>query len=453
MENYIKQIIASVKPLPARLQKIGNCHVAWWEGQPGDAIIMASGGSGEDKIFAENVVESQLTGFGYKRATFYFSEVDPTEILDRGKSRIDYEREDDNLNRRQKERVIERQDNWNNIVEKSKRLIQSGNVTLVRNTNQYVFGNVIGDHGAYQCEIMRKNPDAPMITGWTCTCPWNQYAHGRSRQWKIYEGRPCSHVLAMYYLSKLSPSEEGEPPPEQGPSGAPPIAPGAPAPVGEPSLFAAPQGDAMPGGEVPSVPRGPRGIEQMTPMTPEGMSDIDPEQILEQRLGPLAPVRQYMPEREERLIMSPESERTQRQFERSVEKNFRLPNKIQRPPLEILKERQRLEMPPSAPGTAPYGQTAPRNTVSVPGTRGPDYNNPMNLPGIPGFGAYSKVTTKTPVLAMTNSQSYKNIPAGSKCLLISQDPATNLIEVEFKFSKSGSVRCYLTGEELNLPST
>jgi len=416
MENYIKQIIASVKPLPNRIQKIGNAEVSWWEGKPGDAVVMAKGGSAEDRILAENIVAAQLEGFGYKRATFYFAEADPTNILDRERSGIDSQ-EDEGLNPNQRERIIERQDNWNDLVEKAKRLVRTGQVTLLRNTQDYVTGNVIGDHGSYQCEIMRKNPETPVITGWTCTCPWNQYARQRTRQWKIYEGRPCSHVLAMYFVSKKTPTEEAEGAPPA-PEGIPPVAPGAPAPVGEPSPFAAPQAEAMPGGVVPSVPRGPRGIEQMKPFQPEDVGAISPDEILEQRLGPLAPPRE----------------------------------KIQKPPLEQLKEQQRQNQPPAEPGSSPYGQTAPPGTVSVPGMRVPNWNNPMNLPGVPGFGTYSK--TMSSVVVMNNNNEYVRIPKGAKVKIISQDPVTELIETEFKLKKSGSVRCYLTSEELEFfPST
>lgn len=417
MKDYIKQILGSVQPLPKRIQKIGNCEVAWWEGKPGDAVVMAKGGSSEDQILAENVVAAQLEQFGYKRATFHFA-VDATEILDRERSGVDFAKEDDALNQRQRERVIERQDNWNDLVEKAKRLVLSGQVTLIRNTREYVVGNVIGDHGAYECEIMRKDPNSQQITGWSCQCPWNQYAWQRTRQWKIYEGRPCSHVLAMYYVSKLSPPEEEGAPPEGAPPEAP-VAPGAPAPVGPPSPFAAPAAEGMPGGQVPSVPRGPRGLEQLKPFEPENVGAISPDEILEQRLGPLAP---------------------------------KPPERIQKPPLEVLKERQRQQEQPSEPGAAPYGRAAPPGTVSVPGTRQPSWTNPMNYPGTPGFGTYSKVTTKQQILAMTDNNDYCKIPVGSVGKIISHDPVTKLIETEFSIGKTSNVRCYLTGEELELPS-
>lgn len=418
MKDYIKKIISSVKPLPDRVQKVGNCEVAWWEGKPGDAVVMAKGGSVEDKILAEKVVAAQLEGFGYRRATFHFA-VDATEILDRERSGTD-STDDEGLNPNQRERVIERQDNWNDLVEKAKRLVNTGSVTSVRNSTEFISGVVKGDHGTYESNIMRQDPESSVITGWHCECKWNQFAWQRTRQWKIYEGRPCSHVLALYFVSKMMPTEEErEPKPPEGAPPAPGMAPGAPAPVGELSPFAQPAGDAMPGGVVPSVPEGPRGLQQLAPFKPEDVGATSPDDILQQRLGPLAP---------------------------------KPPEKIQKPPLEQLKEQQRQNQPPAEPGASPYGQMAPPGTVSVPGARQPNHNNPIGLPGVPGFGTYSKVTVREPVTAMTDDSTYEEIPVGTVGKVISLDPVTNLIETEFAIGKTSSVRCYLTGEELELPN-
>lgn len=415
MKDLIKSILSSAQPLPPRVQKVGSCEVAWWEGKPGDAVVMASGGSTEDKILSEKIVAAQLEGFGYKRATFYFA-ADETEILDRERSQTD-STDDEGLNPNQRERIIERQDNWNDLVEKAKRLVNTGAVTSVRNSKEFVSGVVRGDHGTYESNIMRQDPESSVITGWHCECKWNQFAWQRTRQWKIYEGRPCSHVLALYFISKMLPTEEEEPPPTA-PEGMPP-APAPVGPVGEPSPFAVPPGGqqapGMPEGTVPSVPRGPRGLEQLTPFKPEDIGAFDPNEILEQRLGPQAPPP---------------------------------PQKIQTPPLEQLKEQMRLQQPAAPPGASPYGQAAPKGTVSVPGARVPDHNNPIQFPG----GTYSNVKTNRVVIAMTNNDEYKEIPAGVTANLVSYDPATDLIEAEFKISKDSSARCYLTGEELELPS-
>jgi len=450
--TYIKSIISSVKPLPPKKQKFGSTTVTWWEGKPGDAIIMAKAGSVEDRILAETTVANDLAAFGYKRATFHFAAPPElaTEILDRERRQTDdgFNEEDDNLNAQQRDRVIQRQDNWNDLVEKAKRIVNTGGVTLVRNSPEFVVGSVRGDHGNYNSEITRQDPESQAITGWHCTCPWNQYAWQRTRQWKVYEGRPCSHVLALYYVSKLSPVEgmEGMPTPAE--AEAPPaLAPQAP---GEASPFAtppgAPQEPGTPGGAVPSVPRGPRGIEQLTPFKPEDVGATSPDEILEQRLGPLAPQRpEAPPEEEQENLLGMPGERPAREPR----------PRIQRPPLEILKEQQREREGFMGPGEAPYGGPAPRGTVSVPGARVPTERNPIQFPG----GTYSKsiltaseafsdkigqsLKIKSSVIAMAFNDTYTEIPAGSTAKIRNYDPVTGMVEAEFD-----NARCYLSGAEI-----
>lgn len=421
---YIKEIISSIQPLPPRKQVIGKTTVAWWEGKPGDVFVMGDGGSLKDEVLAEQIVASQLSQFGYKRAHFHFAEEsDPLDVLDRQRERTD----EVDPERKQHEQVLDRQDNWNDLVEKAERLVKSGNVTIVTNEPDYVYGRVIGDHGNYECKIKRKNPENPVISGWKCTCPWNQFAWQRTRKWKIYEGRPCSHILALYYLSKIAPITGEEPPEPQGPELGGPSAPAAPsappAPVGELSPFATPPGTpggepggpGMPGGGVPSVPEGPEGIRQLNPFKPEDVGATDPNEILEQTYGIPAPTRQLAPEED-------------------------IPRRnIQMPPLEQLKEMQRLQQPPAAPGQAPYGQIAPPGTVSVPGARLPNERNPMGLPG----GVYSKVN----VIGLDDNDNYREVKAGTKAEVLAVDQTTRMAEVLFK---SANVRCYVNSNDLEI---
>lgn len=411
---YIKEIINSIQPLPPRKQVIGKSAVSWWEGKPGDVFVMAEGGSLKDEVLAEQIVANQLSQFGYKRANFHFAqESDALDVLDRQREQTD----EQNVDKNKHDQIVQRQDNWNELVKKAERLVNSGNVTIVTNEPDYVYGRVIGDHGNYESKIKRNNPDEPRITGWKCTCPWNQYAYQRTRQWKIYEGRPCSHILALYYLSKLAPvTGEKEPSPEEPVPTPIPTTEAPKVPVGEPSPFAQPMGEAMPGGVVPSVPEGPRGLQQLSPFKPEDVGANDPNEILEQRLGPLAPVRPQTPEEE------PMPRRN-----------------IQMPPLEQLKEMQRLDQPPSAPGQAPYGQIAPPGTVSVPGARLPNERNPMGLPG----GVYSK----TSVIGLDDNDNYREIKAGTEAEVLAVDETTRMAEVLFK---SANVRCYVNSDDLEI---
>jgi hypothetical protein len=467
---YIKEVIGSAKQLPDRIQHFGLCKVAWWEGKPGDAVVMAVDGSIEDRVLAEKVVANQLEGFGYKRATFYFADVDPTDILDREREQVDqgFAEQDDNLNAQQRERIIERQDNWNDLVDKAKRIVNSGGVTVINSTSEFVVGTVVGDHGNYECQISRQDPQAPVITGWHCTCKWNQFAWQRTRQWKIYEGRPCSHILALYYVDKqLSTAEEKEfvstPPDLEGP-------PATPAPTGEPSPFAAPMGEAFPGGVVPSVPEGPRGLQQLSPFKPEDVGAMDPNEILEQRLGPLAPERTtFEPEdlEDENINLTPEEARY-----------LGRPEKIQRPPLEILKERQRQEQQYTKPGESPYGAPAPPGTVSVPGARVPNERNPFGsiwsnaynghkLATAPGWYTYKpgdSITVSEFVIGLTEGPSnakgvgeYQEIPAGSTGEVAGQDKTTGFIDAIFPLEGGAKtpthVRCFLSPDEIIPPAT
>jgi len=138
---------------------------------------------------------------------------------------------------------------WPDIMAKAKRLIQSGNVTLLRNGYNNVVAHVIGDHGEYQCEISRDDPNSRAITQWTCECPWDQYAFQRTRQWKKYEGRPCAHVLAAYWKSLATPVDDQ-------PTGLPPGSPPAGMPPG--GGIATPQG-----WQQPALPFGQQGPVNM----------------------------------------------------------------------------------------------------------------------------------------------------------------------------------------------
>lgn len=426
---YIKEIISSIQPLPPRKQVIGKTTVAWWEGKPGDAVVMAEGGSDRDEIIAANIVMAQLKKFGYKRAKFHFAEEDPTEILDRERTETQDKGGDEY------EKIVQRNENWNNIIEDAKTMINNGSVTLVTNEPDYIFGIVKGrdptsDHSqtprqqnTYESSITRESADDPTITGWKCTCPWNQFARQRTRQWKMYEGRPCVHVLALYYAAKQSPvTDLTEPSPFEAPEQAPAPSPGAPSPFATPP--GAPGGElggpGMPGGQVPSVPEGPEGIRQLTPFKPEDVGAMDPDELLEQRLGPLAPQRN-----EPRRPNEEQSEEPRRN--------------IQRPPLEQLKEMQRLKEAPAAPGQSPYGQAAPRGTVSVPGARPPSERNPMNLPG----GVYSKVN----IIGLDDNDNYREVKAGTKAEVLAVDEATRMAEVLFK---SANVRCYVNSDDLEI---
>lgn len=101
--------------------------------------------------------------------------------------------------------AIQHEAAWADVAAKAKRLVQSGQVTILRNAPTHVMAHVIGDHGEYDCEISRHDPSSSVIEQWICECPWAQYAFDRTRKWKHLEGRVCSHVLAAYWRAKQTP--------------------------------------------------------------------------------------------------------------------------------------------------------------------------------------------------------------------------------------------------------
>lgn len=141
---------------------------------------------------------------------------------------------------------------WGDIMDKSKRLITDGQVQITNNSPTHINGIVQGDHGTYNTEIWRDDPNSRAITMWNCECPWSGYSWGRTRQWKKFEGRPCAHTLALFWQAQRSPVTEDQSqnaPPEVGPQ------PGLQAPMSP-----ADTGPAIP---APMSPVGPPASNEM----------------------------------------------------------------------------------------------------------------------------------------------------------------------------------------------
>lgn len=143
-EEYVHEVLAQAPAeLPPVHFKIGNAEVSWFQSEPGTAIINTAGGAIEDRLLAETVVREQLRGHNIKQAQFNF---DGSEEL-------------------------RKTANWDDIAAKAKRLIQSGNVQLLRNGYNNIVAQVQGDHGTYQSEIGRDDPNSRSITTWQCFLP------------------------------------------------------------------------------------------------------------------------------------------------------------------------------------------------------------------------------------------------------------------------------------------
>lgn len=234
-EDYVREALACVAPrMPDQERQIGPVFATWFECRPGEAFICTRGGSGDDRVLAQTIIREELRPYGIKQAGFTF----------------DWDKND----------PLRKEADWDDVQAKAVRLIQSGSVHLTRNGDDQVQGNVDGDHGNYDVWFTQQDPANPdVITQWECGCPWDQYAWGRTRQWKKYEGRVCSHALALYWASKGVPKDEAAHPannaanPNQQslftmPGGGAPSGFGTPMKAG-PQAQGAPQGQqmAMPG--------------------------------------------------------------------------------------------------------------------------------------------------------------------------------------------------------------
>jgi 8-oxo-dGTP diphosphatase len=266
-ERYVRIALNTTPPsLPAKRHKLGATSVQWFECEPGVAFIDARGGTPDDRVLATQYLKSMLAGHGYRVAQ-YDIEPDLTKV-----------------------------GSWGDIMAKAKRLIQSGKVQVLRNSADTVVGSVIGDHGTYQSEISREDPNSQAITQWQCDCPWDQYAWQRTRQWKKYEGRPCAHVLALYWAARSHPLDEDvHPAMQQGqlPMGVPTNPqqqmPGPAFPAPGPSPFTAPMtpgvqqqmlpGMAPPGQAVGTPPIPGMPPEVLPPFPMEGQLEPQPPQV------------------------------------------------------------------------------------------------------------------------------------------------------------------------------
>jgi hypothetical protein len=101
---------------------------------------------------------------------------------------------------------------WADVMADATELYSGGMVSMVNNTNDHVYGEVASQSQpgvVYPTEIWpsrraelleQGQPNYP-IALWSCECEWGQHSWGRTRQFKKFEGRPCKHVLALFWTS------------------------------------------------------------------------------------------------------------------------------------------------------------------------------------------------------------------------------------------------------------
>lgn len=319
-DDHVRAILARERhPLPPREQRIGHVDIYWEQVAPKSAYIRAVGGTHGDRLFARAYLEAQLKGHGYRLATWSFDD-------------------------------FRKEATWDDVQAKAKRLIQDGAVKILRNGYENIVAQVKGDHGTYEPEIFRQDPNSRAITGSDCQCDWGSFQNTpRTRTWKQFQDRPCSHILAAYWQALATPIDEMVDP--RGPGG----------PQDDP-FYQMPGGWSQKGLKMPPPGQGQIPDMDAGPVVPG--AGTTPGQF---RTAPAAPSGQVGPDQMSLL---------QQGTPGAQEGAQALPGPS---PRDVL---------PQFPmeGQA-AGQIQP---ASIPGGRGPSPTNPINYPAGPG-GTFSSL--------------------------------------------------------------
>lgn len=239
---------------------------------------------------------------------------------------------------------------WTDVAAKAKRLVQEGKVTILRNAPHHIMAHVIGDgtdnNGVpdeHDVEITRTQDETGMPTSssieqWQCTCAWADFSWDRTRKWKKFEGRPCSHVIATYWKSLSTPLD----------------------------VEGAPEGF--------QVPRGQKG-----PAKPPAQQALPGVEMLPEHLKPDTEQRSFSPD-EPNVSQPPTGPPTPPQALPSNQ-DLTLP-KVQESPFTVPKAQPQREQLQLFDITAPPGSSqVPQSPVSVPGGSPPTPGNPVKFPG------------------------------------------------------------------------
>lgn len=87
---------------------------------------------------------------------------------------------------------------WADVQRKAKRIRAEGGVTILVASHDGIGGTVQGEHGVYEALLVYR-PGTRKVADWTCGCRWAAYAFDRSPEFRHFEGRKCSHALALQY--------------------------------------------------------------------------------------------------------------------------------------------------------------------------------------------------------------------------------------------------------------
>lgn len=87
---------------------------------------------------------------------------------------------------------------WADVRDKAKRIRSEGGVRILMASSEGVVGEVRGEHNVYETSLTYV-PGSAKVGYWHCGCAWAAYAWGRSPKYRRFEGRMCSHALAMQF--------------------------------------------------------------------------------------------------------------------------------------------------------------------------------------------------------------------------------------------------------------
>lgn len=266
LSDYIADTIAHAPlPLPPHDGRFGHVETHWHQTSPGQVYVAAhpKQGTPADRLLAEAILRAQLEPHGFTRASHSLP--------------------------------LTKQAQWASpaVMDKARRLMQSGAVHLDRNGQDVVVSHVQGDGtdnngepDVHEVEMHMMYPGSNKLTNMFCDCEWGKFLNTpRTRTWKRFQYTPCAHIIATYWAS-LSAPKEGQPPGGPPPGQPPPSGPGGqmslfdqPPPVGaggQMSLF----GPNAPGQPVPNAMQGPQmpaGGSSGGPMGAPAPEDVLPQ--------------------------------------------------------------------------------------------------------------------------------------------------------------------------------
>jgi hypothetical protein len=87
---------------------------------------------------------------------------------------------------------------WLDVQAKARKIKREGHVKILEASNIYVVGEVQGDTAVYESQL-NYVPGTKKVADWACGCKWASYSWGRSKPFSRFEGRLCSHALALQY--------------------------------------------------------------------------------------------------------------------------------------------------------------------------------------------------------------------------------------------------------------